>query len=270
MIMLKSAPSGILSSRIAATGAQMRAKLEEIRSTYNAPVNKGNQAESIVRSFLRSYLPRNMDVGHGEVIDTHGNSSSQTDVVITALDHPFTFTADEAGLFFIEGLLAVGEVKTRITATELEDGIRKSKRFKRLKARPPVGFRVSTGQDRFRTSLPFFVFSFESELSLESIKLQLEEAAARTSSVTTEEMVDAVFVLDRGFLINLGDGNEAFQAVLDDGGLAQGWHIDKENDPLFYLLGWLSVVMPQTLSIRSILADYLIPATESSETSSET
>jgi hypothetical protein len=105
----------MLQEKIASVEAQMRAKLAEVRASLSHAGSKGSQVEEIWRAFLREYLPRRLDVGYGEIIDSHDNRSSQTDIVIVNEDHPFTFTRDQPGLFFIEGVSAVGEVKTRLT-----------------------------------------------------------------------------------------------------------------------------------------------------------
>ena len=92
-----------IKSMIAVNEKQMLARLEETRSRFAHPGNKGDAVEIAFRDFLRKHLPRRFDVGHGEVIDTNGHRSGQVDVVVMNEHHPFTYPPEDAGLFFIEG-----------------------------------------------------------------------------------------------------------------------------------------------------------------------
>jgi hypothetical protein len=105
----------MLKAKIAAVEVQMRAKLAEIRATLDHAGSKGQRVEEdVFRTFLREYLPRRLEIGHGEVVDTLGARSPQTDVIIATEDHPFTFTRELPGLFFVEGVCAAAEVKTTV------------------------------------------------------------------------------------------------------------------------------------------------------------
>jgi len=98
---------------------QMSAQLSEIRAKFTQSGDKGTSIEDVFRTFLRQYLPRRLAIGHGEIIDRNSSRSGQTDVVVVNDDHPFTFTPDKPGIFFIEGVSAVGEVKTVLNSTHL-------------------------------------------------------------------------------------------------------------------------------------------------------
>ena len=137
-------PASMLKDKIAAVEAQMRARLREIRATFDHAGDKGTSTEDSFRTFLRQYLPRRLAVGHGEVVDRQGRRSRQTDVVIATEDHPFTFTEVLPGLFFIEGVCGVGEIKTNLTATELEKALESSSQFKRMEAELGSAYRGST------------------------------------------------------------------------------------------------------------------------------
>lgn len=94
----------MLRDKISALESQMRARLDEIRATYEHAGDKGASVEDSFRTFLREYLPRRLDIGHGEIIDTENRRSKQTDIVIVTEDHPLTFTPSAPGLFFIDGV----------------------------------------------------------------------------------------------------------------------------------------------------------------------
>ena len=112
---------------------QMKSKFEEIRKKFSERIVKAYQLKNL-REFLREYLPRRLEIGYGRVIDTNERESRQSDVVTLNEDHPFTYPSDEPGLFFIEGVSAAGEVKSKLTnIRQLEYAIESSKVFKQLK-----------------------------------------------------------------------------------------------------------------------------------------
>ena len=167
----QSGPGDMLRDKIAAAEAQMLAKLDEIRATFAHAGDKGASAEDSFRKFLREYLPRRLAVGHGEIVDREGRRSRQTDVVIVTEDHPFTFTWDLPGLFFIEGVCAAGEVKTNLSAGELEKALENSCQFRRMEAELDSAIVNSNRSDgeRFCRRPPWFLVAFESQLTLPTI-----------------------------------------------------------------------------------------------------
>ena len=134
----------MLKDKIIAVEAQMKAKLKEARATFTHPGGKGTSVEDSFRVFLRQYLPRRLEVGHGEIVDRNGRRSRQTDVVIVSEDHPFTFTPDLPGLFFIDGVCGAGEVKANLTSAGLEEVLEKSFYFKQLEIVPGKNTIVSS------------------------------------------------------------------------------------------------------------------------------
>jgi hypothetical protein len=61
-------------------------------------------------------MPPNLSIGEGGVYDTYGDESAQMDIVIANGDQPFTLPAGQSGEYVIEGVSAVGEVKSNLTA----------------------------------------------------------------------------------------------------------------------------------------------------------
>lgn len=248
----------MMKDKIDAVEKQMKARLEEMRATFNHAGNKGESVEIIFRRFLRDYLPRRLEIGHGEIIDSHGNTSAQTDVVVVTEDHPFTFTPDQPGLFFIEGISAAGEIKTNLTSTELTESIDKSRRFKQLQAAPFTGILMSNGDDssRFLGHPHWFIFAFESQVSLDAIKGSVEGYMS-DNSVSSNEILDGIFVMDRGSVIDYGDGSGTLHLVDEQGEALPGWQSYRSNSVAFDHLMWLSTIM---LTANSpILPHYLLP-----------
>ena len=76
---------------------------------------KGNQAERLVKAFLKGHLPKRFDVGSGFILDHFDNVSKQTDVIIyDAFNCPVYRASDDAGIFPSDNVAAVVEVKSRL------------------------------------------------------------------------------------------------------------------------------------------------------------
>jgi hypothetical protein len=236
---------------------KLRASLAEIRTSFSHPGDKGSHAEETFRSLLRRYLPLTLRVAQGEIIDRFGGRSKQTDVVVVDDDHPFTFEESKPGLFFIEGVIGAGEVKSVLTAQELAKAVDNSRAFKALQAWFNKGDTVAaTPSDRARYlgRPPYFLFAFESSLSLESIR---ERLAAESGGSIATNLVDGVFVLDKGSMINYGDGQGGFKMMGPGGKPVVGW-AGSNRDVLVTMLAWFSVVMLRVKRIQPILPAYLV------------
>jgi len=75
------------------------------------------------------------------------------------------------------------------------------------------------------------------------------------------QMLDAVFVLGRGWTINFGDGCGSFKFTNMQGHDMTGWITKETPNVLFDLMGWLSCVMPVRTSCSAILPLYMLPQT---------
>lgn len=244
---------------ISAAEDQMKARLKEVRAAFANTGDKGNAVEDAFRSFLCQYLPRRLEVGQGEIIDSNGRRSSQTDVVVVSEDHPYTFTPDQPGLFFVDGVLAAGEVKTKLTSMELNKALKNSKRFKKLEMviRGNIASTTESDINRFFRCPPWFLIAFESQLTLSSIHKKIVEFQT-VEVIDDNRLIDAVFILDCGWIINFGDGQGAYKLKTLEGTSIPGFVYKESNSVLFDLLGWLSVVMPQMVRLSPILPNYIL------------
>lgn len=255
-----------LEKKLAAVEKKMKADLEEARASSRHSGSKGYRVEEAFRKFLRDYLPRRLDVGHGEIVDLSGKWSSQTDVIISNEDHPFVNPDSINGPYFIEGVSGVGEVKSTLTSGGLEKVIKGSCKFKQLRIDPGQGSMAkanSSDLERFYKCPTYFLFAWKSDLTLPTIREKIIRAVEE-NNISNEGLVDAVFILDRGWLINLGDGKGSFKSISPEGKSLPGW-IPKESDRvLFDLLAWLSTVMPRIIRFDPILPGYMLkgPAAE--------
>src|SRR5688500_10098733 len=80
--------SGVLRNKIAKQGKSLELELQKTRETLDHRGAKGDLNEIAFREFLREHLPPQLRVGTGEVVDTHGRRSLQTDVAIADEEQP--------------------------------------------------------------------------------------------------------------------------------------------------------------------------------------
>lgn len=117
-------------------GADLVDAFEKARSATTAELVASAQ-ETATRKRLEQILPTGVAVGTGCVIDTYGNTSKQTDVILYERDvcPVFRVNADDpkSAYYPCEGVIAVGEIKSVIGKKELEDSFEKIASVKSLK-----------------------------------------------------------------------------------------------------------------------------------------
>jgi hypothetical protein len=240
--------------------SQMLATVQEARSSFTHAGTKGSVVEASTREFLKRYLPSRLSVGHGEVIDSEGRRSCQSDIVVTNEDHPLSYPEGTDGVFFIEGVDAVGEVKTVLTTDALERSIHQSQQFKSLRANehaPLNRDQIPEDYERFYLRRPSFILAYESQLRLDRIATVLR-SATESDPDAGRGLLDAVFVAKRGTVLNFGSGNGGLQ-MRRGTRTVPGWVPQENRAVLFSLVQWLASVMPRVTRQHSILLNYVFP-----------
>jgi len=100
------------------------------------PVLIGSAREKEVIRKLELLLPKSIGVGSGCLIDSFGNTSKQMDIVLFEKDLCPVFCINESTettYYPCEGVVAVGEVKSKLNSKELEDIFKKAQSVKKLK-----------------------------------------------------------------------------------------------------------------------------------------
>ena len=104
-------------------------------SRATTPVLVGTARENEIRLKLEKLLPSKVAIATGCIIDSYGKTSTQTDVILYERDQCPIFSINdtpEATYIPCEGVVAIGEIKSTLTATDLKDSINKIKRVKEL------------------------------------------------------------------------------------------------------------------------------------------
>ncbi|MCX5864867.1 MAG: hypothetical protein NTW42_07315 [Deltaproteobacteria bacterium] len=252
----------MIKKKLQAVQKRLEASLEEIRASHSHRGNRGSVAEVVVRAFLREYLPPDNRVGEGEIIDSKEHISTQLDIVITNPNHPYINDLKEPGLFLIEGVAAAGEVKTNLNSKDIDTLIQSCISYKNLQIIHQAGTQIYSNDSdikRFIDHRPYFVFAFESQITIETIHSKLDDYYAENNT-PVENQIDAVFCLDRGAIINFGDGQGALKWSKPNQSSVPGIHIVEfgPDNVLLSLLSWLSISIQRITLFHSPLVDYLI------------
>jgi hypothetical protein len=240
----------VLSQVLGPADSRLRLALDFARARLGHASSKGAVVETELRRILAEHLPRGLDVGQGEVIDRSGTRTGQVDLIITNEHQPFRWAPDEPGIHIIEGVCAAGELKASLGSTELSDVIAKGVRFKRLRLRAHQGAtvqgRYTSDLARFYESPPFIAIGIESSVAPQTMLDRLadmDQVPSPDDQGSPQDPVDAIFLLDRGVALNVGDGQLKFLRA--DGHPVDGWVFYESETVLAELLLWLYRVMPR-------------------------
>ncbi len=130
-------------------------------SQAGTPGLRGSAREHPARRQLERLLPGVAAVGSGQVIDSFGGVSRQEDVVLYERPWCPVFSINEtpeATYYPCEGVISVGEVKSRLGSAELEDAFEKIASAKRLtryavKSGSPLGLPETVAFRRYGSPL---------------------------------------------------------------------------------------------------------------------
>jgi len=226
--------------------------------------NRGDALEHSFRGFLDDHTSRELEVGHGEVIDRFGNHAGSTnrdgqiDCLLVDPRHPRFSKTDTPSTYVIDGILLAGEIKMSLGTNELRHALAKARDFKRLQARIPRGDMVIANDSdgpRFYDRRPFFIFSYESKLTEEKI----HEAALhfmQCEDLNHNHFADAIFLLDRKSLINFGDGKGQLQ-MTSGGKSVKGWGLTSTKT-MYEFIRWVYAVYPKFARMGDIFAPYML------------
>lgn len=92
----------------------------------------GDARESFIRDILKRFLPNNILIGSGQVVDSQGNKSKQIDIIIYRNDFPILRTFGSSDVYLIEGVIATIEVKSQLNEETLYQALENGKSVRNL------------------------------------------------------------------------------------------------------------------------------------------
>ncbi len=93
----------------------------------------GDARESFIRDVLQRFLPRNISIGSGQIVDAEDGISRQIDLIIYRNDFPILRTFGSADVYLIEGVVATVEVKSQLNQPQLFEALENGKSVRNLK-----------------------------------------------------------------------------------------------------------------------------------------
>ena len=118
----------------------------------------GSAREVPTRKRLQTLLPKGIAVGSGCVIDSYGGTSRQMDIVLYEkhLCPVYSINDDPATTYYpCEGVIAIGEVKSRMAAADLEDTFIKIASAKKLRRYAVRSSDATSDSIGLQASVPF-------------------------------------------------------------------------------------------------------------------
>jgi hypothetical protein len=230
---------------------------------------KGEKVEVATRKVLRDRMPPNLRIGEGIVYDSFGDETGQTDIVVANGEQPFTFPWGESGEYLIEGVSAVGEVKSKLTPAELTDCIKKGTTYKHLRQCLGASDRILNRSPYMtETSVlpPFFVIAHEPGMTIKTLLQKLHDATPVPMpegkdfpNDSPQPPLDAVCILGQGVALNQRSGQGPAFRLSGAGKPFPGWIFMENDAPLAITLGWLHMAMPRILRAYSAVGLYNMP-----------
>lgn len=112
---------------------------DDVRNGLHHAAEFGRYREQLLKSFLGAFLPSRLAIGDGFIAPPMGKLSTQCDVIIYERDaNPHLVAEGGRALFPIEVCVAVGEVKSKLTFSELQSALEKLRKTKQMRAEMEV------------------------------------------------------------------------------------------------------------------------------------
>ena len=127
-------------------------------SAATSPGLVGSARETSTRTKLQHLLPAGIGVGSGCVIDSYGGTSRQIDVVLYEkhLCPVYSINDDPASTYYpCEGVIAVGEIKSALASSGLQDAFAKIASVKKLQRHAKRSIHPALAELEFEPTVSF-------------------------------------------------------------------------------------------------------------------
>ncbi len=173
-------------------------------------LSKGEVRENPVRDFFESLLPKRFSVASGEIIDSRGGVSPQSDLIVYRASDGIPILNAQPTILQIESVMCVTEVKSVINTEEYEDCLKKAKKLFELRPfdKKLQGYERGRDPDSEDCRIFISIFAYSS-----NTKSGLDEEAKRYIKCARKlninpAIVDRIYILGKG-VINPADGRYA-------------------------------------------------------------
>ncbi len=159
---------------------------------------RGEARENFVQNLLSPILPPYVELGSGKIGDSKGNYSAETDVIIYSRQTlPPFLLGSNPGTYPVEGCIYAIEVKSKLTAKEVQTTIEKFLKLRDLFYLPPAleeRYKDVGGVSRV---IPL-LFAFDTDLN-KGEKSELERYMELDLQANSDPMIPVFCVAGRGY-----------------------------------------------------------------------
>lgn len=158
---------------------------------------RGRVREFASNDFFEPFLPGAFKIGTGKIVDAWDGQSAETDLIIYSRNVlPPVLYSERDGVFPIEACFYAIEVKSVVTAQEIDDTIRKMRQLRTLKYRSGEYENGRPLDHQLHPVVPT-LFGFESDVS--GSKSEWTRYIERDEEWKTNPAVRAICVLGKGY-----------------------------------------------------------------------
>ncbi|MBC6610548.1 hypothetical protein H8B15_06420 [Hymenobacter sp. BT507] len=229
-------------------------EFEKIKSIYGDSDVKGGQNEKIIADFIKENYNSNFNSIGVEIIDSFGNRTDEIDICINNQYQPFS--AKYGQPLIAEGVDFVIQVKKTITSQEIPRIVKNCERLKMLKRKPSNGdkfYGEIEDAEYFLERIPYIVVAVDSQLTLDTVANNL---ANNYKYINFYSQPDAIFVLNRGFIINFREGKGRAWTTEDGKKLIGFCVVHSADKTLFELVRYIHSYIPKTEKLTHPLNNY--------------
>jgi len=188
---------------------QMRSDFDKARKAATQPGLKGTSFEQTFKNFLREYLPQQLDVSTGLLVDSQGGVSRQLDVIISdSAKTPIFYRSGDIRVIPIECAYSVIEVKAYLDTGELDrifqnmESVRNLKKTAYFKPSGPIIYKDNLyGSEWEIWPVNYYVFAYDS-IDLLTLAAHIDKTH-QNKKLPEYSRVDIVCVLDKGVILNM-------------------------------------------------------------------
>lgn len=204
----KKKPTKILMESFEAAAQEMASKFVKSAS-FKHGASKGTQREKPIQFFFKQNLPGKYEVVKGEVVDLFDNHSPQIDVMIFDGQRNFAFYYSEENCIIpVEALIVSIEVKSKLTAGEIERSLKSSSTLYKLKPfRLELASRREGGEAADKKCRIFnCIFAYDTDLSKDNwVNKEYQRFITQSEKLEiSRSVINRLYVANHG-LINLDD-----------------------------------------------------------------
>jgi hypothetical protein len=188
-----------LRAQLGAWSDRLRVDFEQRTTGLGQNLDRGEARESVLRGFLRHWLPAKCEVGNGEMVAASGARSRQCDVVIfDGRESPLIFrSSDGPQVYPIEVVYGTVEVKSTLDSAGVADVVSKNASVRGL-PRAPVSLSLGAAVSTFGYAPIGAGFAFSAINDVDALLTQWSDA---NRSLSTAERSQVLCVLGRGCLL---------------------------------------------------------------------